>query len=122
MRAIVLAAGYATRLRPLTDSIAKQLLPIGGRPMMDWVCDRVEELTTELHVVTNARFAGDFERWGSGRTGVTVHDDGTTSNDDRLGAIGDIAYVLDRTVVDDDLLVIAGDNLFDFSLVDFAEF
>jgi glucose-1-phosphate thymidylyltransferase len=122
MRAIVLAAGYATRLRPLTDSIAKQLLPIGGRPMMDWVCDRVEELTTEIHVVTNARFAGDFERWASGRTGVTVHDDGTTSNDDRLGAIGDIAFVLERTGVDDDLLVIAGDNLFDFSLGDFAEF
>ena len=57
VRAIVLAAGYATRLRPLTDSIAKQLLPIGGRPMMDWVCDKVEEVTGDVHVVTNARFA-----------------------------------------------------------------
>jgi glucose-1-phosphate thymidylyltransferase len=122
MRAIILAAGYATRLRPLTDSIAKQLLPIGGRPMMDWICDKVEELTDEIHVVTNSRFAADFERWASGRDGVTVHDDGTTSNDDRLGAIRDIAFVLERAGERDDLLVIAGDNLFDFSLVDFADF
>ncbi len=122
MRAIILAAGYATRLRPLTDSIAKQLLPIGGRPMMDWVCDKVEEVTNDIHVVTNSRFAGDFQRWASGREGVTVHDDGTTTNDDRLGAIGDIAFVLERTGSDDDLLVLAGDNLFDFGLGDFVAF
>lgn len=122
MKAIILAAGYATRLRPLTDSIAKQLLPIGGRPMMDWVCDKVEGVTDDIHVVTNARFADDFERWGRARGGITVHDDGTTSNDDRLGAIGDIAFVLARTGADDDLLVVAGDNLFDFDLADFAEF
>jgi glucose-1-phosphate thymidylyltransferase len=122
MRAIVLAAGYATRLRPLTDSIAKQLLPIGRRPMMDWVCDKVEEVTDDIHVVTNSRFAGDFERWAGGRRGVTVHDDRTSSNDDRLGAIGDIAFVLGRTGVDDDLLVIAGDNLFDSSLADLVSF
>jgi glucose-1-phosphate thymidylyltransferase len=122
MRAIILAAGYATRLSPLTDSIAKQLLPIGGRPMMDWVCEKVEEVTDDIHVVTNSRFAGDFERWASRRGGVTVHDDGTSSNDDRLGAIGDIVFVLDRVGSDDDLLVIAGDNLFDSSLAEFAAF
>jgi glucose-1-phosphate thymidylyltransferase len=122
MRAIVLAAGYATRLRPLTDSIAKQLLPIGGRPMMDWVCDKVAEVSDDIHVVTNSRFARDFERWADSRNGITVHDDGTGSNDDRLGAIGDIAFVLARTGADDDLLVIAGDNLFDSSLVGFADF
>jgi glucose-1-phosphate thymidylyltransferase len=122
MKAIILAAGYATRLRPLTDSIAKQLLPVGGRPMMDWVCAKVEQLTDDIHVVTNSRFAGDFERWANGRDGVTVHDDGTSSNDDRLGAIGDIAFVLGRAGADDDLLVIAGDNLFDFTLGDFADF
>ena len=123
MKAVVLAAGYATRLKPLTDSIAKQLLPIGGRPMMDWVCDKVAELTADIHVVTNARFARDFERWAVGRPGVTVHDDGTTSNDDRLGAIGDIAFVLERTGgAADGLLVIAGDNLFDSSLTGFVGF
>ena len=96
MRAIILAAGYATRLRPLTDSIAKQLLPVGGRPMLDWVCDKVEEISDDIHLVTNSRFADDFRRWAAGRGGVTVHDDGTLSNDDRLGAIGDIAFVLER--------------------------
>jgi glucose-1-phosphate thymidylyltransferase len=90
--------------------------------MMDWVCDKVEEVTDDIHVVTNARFAADFERWADGRSGVTVHDDGTVSNEDRLGAIGDVAFVLERTGAGDDLLVVAGDNLFDFGLGDFAAF
>lgn len=122
MRAIILAAGYATRLRPLTDAIPKQLLLVGGRPMLDWVCDKVEEVADEIHLVTNTRFAAAFERWATGRPDVTVHDDGTSSNDDRLGAIGDIAFVLERTGADDDLLVIAGDNLFDFPLSSLAAF
>ena len=122
MRAIILAAGYATRLRPLTDTIPKQLLPVGGRPMLDWICDRVAEVTDRIDLVTNARFAGDFDQWAKRRGGVTVHDDGTVSNEDRLGAIGDIAFVLERTGTDDDLLVVAGDNLFDFALGDFVEF
>jgi len=122
MRAVILAAGYATRLAPLTDSIAKQLLPVGGRPMMDWVCDKVEEVADEIHVVTNSRFSGDFRRWADGREGVVVHDDGTLSNEDRLGAIGDVAFVLEQTGEDDDLLVVAGDNLFDSSLSGFVDF
>ena len=90
MKALILAAGYATRLRPLTDSIPKQLLPVGGRPMVDWILDRIAETTAdEVHLVTNARFADDFERWAEGKD-VQIHDDGTTSNEDRLGAIGDI--------------------------------
>ena len=64
MKALILAAGYATRLRPLTDSIPKQLLPVGGRPMVDWILDRIVETSAdEIHLVTNARFAEDFERW-----------------------------------------------------------
>jgi glucose-1-phosphate thymidylyltransferase len=122
VRAIILAAGYATRLRPLTDTIPKQLLPVGGRPMLDWVCDRVAEVTDSIELVTNARFADDFREWAGGRGGVTVHDDGTVSNEDRLGAIGDIAFVLERIGTDDDLLVVAGDNLFDSALGDFVEF
>jgi glucose-1-phosphate thymidylyltransferase len=118
VRAILLCAGYATRLRPLTEDFPKPLLPVGGRPMLDWILDRVAEVTDDVHVVTNARFAADFDRWSAGR--VTVHDDGTTSNEDRLGAIGDVRFVLDRTGRDDDLLVIAGDNLFDFSLADYV--
>jgi len=125
VKAIVLAAGYATRLRPLTDSIAKPLLPIAERPMIDWILDKVDEVAAVdgVHVVTNSRYAPDFERWAAERRGVRVHDDGTTSNDDRLGAIGDIAFTLREAGIErDDLLVIAGDNLFDFSLSGYVDF
>jgi glucose-1-phosphate thymidylyltransferase len=118
MKALILAAGYATRLRPLTDAIPKQLLPVGGRPMVDWILDRIEETSAdEVHLVTNARFAADFGRWAEDKD-VVVHNDGTTSNEDRLGAIGDIRFV----GLDDDLLVIAGDNLFDYSLADYEAY
>lgn len=118
MKALILAAGYATRLRPLTDTIAKPLLPVGGRPMVDWILDRIEETSAdEIHLVTNARFARDFERWAEGKD-VHVHNDGTTSNEDRLGAIGDIDFV----GIDDDLLAIASDNLFDYSLADYEAY
>jgi glucose-1-phosphate thymidylyltransferase len=124
MRALLLAAGYATRLRPLTDVVAKPLLPVGGRPMIDWIGDRLAELT-ELrgtHVVTNSRHAAEFDDWAATRS-VTVHDDGTSSNDDRLGALGDIAFAIEHGgLADDDLLVIAADNLFEFSLVDYVKF
>jgi glucose-1-phosphate thymidylyltransferase len=112
MNAIILAAGYATRLRPLTDTWAKELLPVGGRPIIDRIVDglaAVDEITA-VHVVTNARKADGFHAWAEGRD-VIVHNDGTTSNEDRLGAIGDMQFVIDQTALDDDLLVIAGDNL-----------
>jgi glucose-1-phosphate thymidylyltransferase len=123
VKAIVLAAGYATRLRPLTDTWAKELLPVGGRPILDRIIEAVTgvEAVDEVHVVTNTHKLPAFTRWAEGRD-VTVHDDGTTSNDDRLGAIGDMQFVIDHAQIDDDLLVIAGDNLFDFSLVEFVAF
>jgi glucose-1-phosphate thymidylyltransferase len=87
--------------------------------MVDWIVDRIREVddVDEVHVVTNAKFAPAFRAWAP--AGVVVHDDGTTSEDDRLGAIGDIAFV---DLAGDDLLVVAGDNLFDFSLRDFVAF
>jgi glucose-1-phosphate thymidylyltransferase len=124
----VLAAGYATRLRPLTDSIAKPLLPVAGRPLVDFLCDKVDQVgdVDEIHLVTNSRFASDFVQWAGRREGrlpVTVHDDGTHSNEDRLGAIGDIRFVVGRAGLEGEhLLVAAGDNLFDFSLADYAAF
>jgi len=123
VKALILAAGYATRLRPLTESVAKELLPVGGRPIIDWILDRIEDVDEidEVHIVTNAVKAPWFRDW-AGERAVLIHDDGTTSNDDRLGAIGDIRFVVDRACIEDDLLVIAGDNLFDFSLDDFASF
>ena len=123
MKAIVLAAGYATRLRPLTDSWAKELLPVGGRPIIDWILDAIEQAgaVDEVHVVTNAHKAPWFEAWAAERD-VVLHDDGTSSNDDRLGAIGDMQFVIERAELDDDLLVIAGDNLFDYRVGDLVEF
>ncbi len=124
MRALLLAAGYATRLRPLTASTAKPLLPVGGRPIVDWIVDRLEQAgeVDAVHLVTNAVYAAGFERWAAGR-GVTVWNDGTTSDEDRLGAIGDVRFAIERAgLADDDLLVIAADNLFEFSLRDYLAF
>ena len=128
MKALVLAAGYATRLRPLTDEVAKPLLPLAGRPMLDYLYQKIAAVDDidALHVVTNSRFADDFRAWGErvdGPLPVTVHDDGTTSNEDRLGAVGDIQFVLDRAELEgEDVLVVAGDNLFEFDLRDFVAF
>jgi glucose-1-phosphate thymidylyltransferase len=122
MKALILAAGYATRLQPLTDSVPKQLLPVGGRPMVDWILDKIREAgIADVHLVTNGRFAEEFARWGAA-AGVHVHADGTTTNETRLGAIGDIRFVQEHADFDDDLLVIAGDNLFDYSLTDYIRF
>ena len=122
MDCLILAAGYAMRLRPLTDAVPKQLLPVGGRPMVDWILDKVHEAgIDDVHLVTNARFANLFDRWADGK-GVRVHDDGTMSNEDRLGAIGDIRFVQEQAGLDGDLLVIAGDNLFDYALSGFVAF
>jgi len=113
MKALVLAAGYATRLYPLTLDRPKALLEVGGRPMLDHVLDRLQAMgVDETIVVTNAKFTPHFEEWAAGRDGVRIVNDRTTSNDDRLGAIGDIGFVLDQTGLDDDLVVVAGDNLF----------
>jgi glucose-1-phosphate thymidylyltransferase len=126
VKALLLAAGYATRLFPLTENRAKGMLPVGGRPMLDWIADKIDEVPVvdELHVVTNARFAADVAAWADAREGrlaPVVHDDGTTSNDDRLGAIGDIDFVVRRAgLAGDDLFVVAGDNLFEFSLADYV--
>lgn len=128
MKAIILAAGYATRLRPLTENRAKPLLPIGGRPMIDYIYDKIAEVSEvdSVHVVTNHKFAAGFQEWASAHSGgvpIQVHDDGTLSNEDRLGAIGDIRFTVDRASLQgDDLLIIAGDNLFDFSLAEYVDF
>jgi glucose-1-phosphate thymidylyltransferase len=123
VKALVLAAGYATRLRPLTNTWAKELLPVGGTPILDTIVDSIEQVpeVDEIHVVTNVRKAPAFERWAEARD-VQIHNDGTTSNDDRLGAIGDMRFVVERAGIDDHMLVVAGDNLFDFSLADFVGF
>jgi glucose-1-phosphate thymidylyltransferase len=124
VKALLLAAGYATRLRPLTEETPKPLLPVAERPMIEWILDRIADCPDfdGVHLVTNARYAPAFEAWAADRD-VVVHDDGTTSNEGRLGAIGDLKLALDRGgLADGPLLVIAADNLFDFSLCDFVAF
>jgi glucose-1-phosphate thymidylyltransferase len=123
VKAVILAAGYATRLRPLTDSIPKMLLPLAGRPMLDYLLDRIRDMDEieEMHLVTNAQFAPAFSQWAP--TDVIVHDDGTTSNEDRLGAIGDLAFAIERGgLAREDLFVVAGDNLIGYPLPGFVEF
>lgn len=131
MKAIILAAGYATRLYPLTLNTPKALLPIGGRPMMDYLVDGIAgiEDMTEVHIVSNHRFADQFEEWKKQKEAAgsypkltfVVWDDQTTSNDNRLGAVGDIQYVLERAGLNDDVLVAASDNFFTFPLRLFAQ-
>jgi glucose-1-phosphate thymidylyltransferase len=113
MKGLVIAAGYATRLYPLTLDRPKALLEVGGRPMLDYILGHLEAMgVDETIVVTNAKFTPHFELWAKDKERVRIVNDGTTSNDDRLGAIGDIGFVLDELGLDDDLVVVAGDNLF----------
>ena len=127
MKAIILAAGYATRLYPLTRDRAKPLLPVGGRAMIDYIVEKVEavEEIDTIYVVTNRKFYDDFVRW-EGRLDcikeVVVVNDGTSSDDDKLGAIGDIGFVIKEQDIDEELLIVGGDNLFDFNLRDLADF
>jgi glucose-1-phosphate thymidylyltransferase len=123
VKALVLAAGYATRLYPLTIDRPKALLEVGGKPMLDRLLERIEAMgADETIVVTNAKFAPQLEEWARDKRGVTIVNDGTTSNDDRLGAIGDIGFVLNQLGLDDDLVVVAGDNLFGDDISGFAEY
>jgi len=123
MKALVLAAGYATRLYPLTLDRPKPLLEVGGIPMLDWVLERLQAMgVDETIVVTNAKFTPHFRAWAADKEDVTIVNDGTTSNDDRLGAIGDVGFVLDELDLDDDLVVVAGDNLFTDDISGFAAY
>ncbi len=121
MKCIILAAGYATRLYPLTENFPKPLLPVRGKPILDWLIDDIGGAADEFIVVTNHRFAPHFEAWAAGKN-VTVLDDGTGSNDTRLGAVRDILFAIDTLALDDDLLIVAGDNVLDFSLKHFIRY
>ncbi len=126
MDCILLAAGYATRLYPLTENMPKALLKLGSKSILDRICEKIEELkeVNNIYIVTNHKFAKHFSDWAAdykGRIPVTVLDDGTTSNDNRLGAIGDMKFVIDKKNITDEILVMASDNVFDFSLQDMLD-
>ena len=151
MKCLILAAGYATRLYPLTENFPKPLLEVAGKPILNWLIDDLNQtgLISEYIVVSNHKFAPIFEAWSQGTPGtpgtvspvssvanyrgtvpsvpsasvpITVLDDGTSSNDTRLGAVRDILLGIDSKGIDEDLLVMAGDNLLSFSLQDFLAY
>ena len=158
MKCLILAAGYATRLYPLTENFPKPLLEVGGKPILDWLIEDIDSvvgpdgspLVDEYVVVSNHKFAGIFDAWASAATGkgpghdpqgaddpgiarpkadpaangsrIRVIDDGSVTNEGRLGAVRDIQLGIEAAHVQDDLLVIAGDNLLSFSLGDFISY
>jgi glucose-1-phosphate thymidylyltransferase len=131
MNVLILAAGYATRLYPLTMNKAKPLLVVGGKPIIEWLVDNlagIPDLET-IYVVTNDKFTADFEAWGQSyrerhpEFTFRIVNDGSTSDNDKLGAIGDINFVVTQANLSKtSLLVAAGDNLFTDSLVEFVEY
>ncbi|HPW76310.1 MAG: Glucose-1-phosphate adenylyltransferase [Candidatus Omnitrophica bacterium ADurb.Bin292] len=128
MKVVLLCAGYATRLYPLTENQPKPLLPVGGRPILEWILERVSKVeeVESVYLVSNDKFAGHFETWAKHAQypwPVDVINDRTSSNETRLGAIGDLAFVIRaRNLEPDDLMVIAGDNFFDFDLASFVKY
>lgn len=125
MKCLILAAGYATRLYPLTENFPKPLLKVAGKPILDHLIDDLQASAAieEYIVVTNHKFAPIFEQWAAGRSeAIRIVDDGTSSNETRLGAVCDIQYAIEQCGIDDDLLVMAGDNLLSFSLKAFLDY
>ncbi|MGH2116668.1 sugar phosphate nucleotidyltransferase [Aerococcus sp. L_32] len=127
MKAILLGAGYATRLYPLTKDKAKPLLEVAGITITNHLVEKITSVPEidESIIVTNNKFANQFENWVAQANYViqlTVVNVGTLTNETRLGAIGDIQYVIDQEDVADDLLILASDNLFEFELSDFVNF
>ena len=130
MKVLILAAGYATRLYPLTLTRPKPLLPVAGKPMIEYVLDNLAPIAgiDQVFVVTNAKFAGQFEAWAETyrkalpQVDFTIVNDASTDDSNKLGAIGDLHLVVTRHQVEDDLIVVAGDNLFNQKLGEFGRF
>src|SRR5436190_9177385 len=130
MKVLILAAGYATRLYPLTLTQPKPLLSVAGKPMIDYVLDNIAPIPgiDRIYVVTNAKFATNFQKWADdyrankAKLNFTVVNDGSTDDTNKLGAIGDIHHVITKENVDDDLMIVAGDNLFSESVEAFGKF
>ena len=125
MKCLILAAGYATRLYPLTENFPKPLLEVGGKTILDWLVDDIHTaaLVDEYVVISNHKYAHHFESWAKTKPmKVTVVDDGTSSNETRLGAVKDIQFAIEALHLDDDMLVIAGDNVLSFSLTRFLRY
>jgi glucose-1-phosphate thymidylyltransferase len=124
MKAIILCAGYATRLYPLTENTPKPLLPIKGTPIVELIIKQFEglikkEVLNEIILITNDKFYDAFSTWKQtydAPTTITIVNDLTTSNEDRLGAVGDLLFTLKKEQIDEDIFLIAGDNLFETNI------
>ncbi len=122
---LILAAGYATRLYPLTENFPKPLLKVGEKTILDWLLSDIDsaKLADGYIVISNHKFARHFQDWAAAHPlPITVVDDGTSTNETRLGAVCDIQFAIDQLGLDDDLLIIAGDNVLDFSLTAFLRY
>lgn len=127
MEAIVLAAGYATRLYPLTENTPKPLLNVAGKPIIEHIIRKLEQIDSlnKVYIVTNDKFEQKFKKWLSNfdaNKPIEIINDGTKSNEDRLGALGDMHHVINTKNIDNELLVVAGDNLFELSLIDVVNY
>ena len=125
MKCLILAAGYATRLYPLTENFPKPLLTVGDKTILDWLIDDIDASgeVDEYVVISNHKYFPHFIEWAKTKAQrITVLDDGTVSNETRLGAVKDIQFAIDTLSLDTDMLVIAGDNVLDFSLTKFVAY
>lgn len=125
MKCLILAAGYATRLYPLTENFPKPLLQVGSKSILDWLVDDIASIgkVEEFVVISNHKFAWHFEEWAKTKNcKITVVDDGTSTNETRLGAVRDIWFAVEKLNINDDMLVIAGDNILSFSFAGFLDF
>lgn len=127
MKGLILAAGYGTRLYPLTERQAKPLLEVSGKPMIEYIVEKISgiDCLDEIYIVHNEKFDDNFKRWADrykSRKKIRLFNDGSTDDSNKLGAVGDMKFVIERTGIEDDLLVVAGDNLFDFPLEGFVDF
>ncbi len=127
MKALILAGGYGTRLYPLTESMPKSLLDVSGRPIVEYILEKIATIPDikGIYMVVNEKFHKNFEQWNEQRNSenpVVLVNNGTTDDSNKLGAIRDIELVINKEKIDDELLIIAGDNLFDFGLKGFYDF
>ena len=125
MKCLILAAGYATRLYPLTENFPKPLLKVKEKPILDWLIDDIDKTgkVDEYVIISNDKFYNHFKEYAKTKSQkITVLNDKTTSNETRLGAVKDIQFAIETLNINEEVLVIAGDNLLDFSLAEFIDY
>ncbi|MDP6641896.1 MAG: nucleotidyltransferase family protein [Candidatus Nanoarchaeia archaeon] len=125
MKCIILAAGFATRLYPLIKNKPKQLLPISGKPIIEHIIEKIDKYIDEIYIVSNNKFFNNFNEWlNNYKSSVKINlvNDNVNSNEERLGGVGDLKFVLDKSNINEDTMILAGDNLFNFDVKDIIEF